>query len=1371
MMKTCKTTRLGQLRFLPIRTHSSSIFLLLATSITLSALCVGGIIRSAEASAPIPLPTKKPSLSRASVPLSPTAFYYGENHERILLTLDPKRIALFLPPDTSFALSETGMKTLPPGVLAALATEGILPTMVTPAKDGGYFVVSMPEILRALPGQPAEALLRGVFDRLADRMDGVYFSPVFRNEAGEDIVFSRNFVADFDPALSGQALTAILKSLEADPVDLVDRTDQSLTIDRAFYQSLNPAPPLPPSHVQSLRWRTRNGFAALEKTNAFAERESVVHVAPGVGSGARAFATQAYNADVITPSFQPSGIWSASQLWWIQGPYSVNAATAWGVTPGSPGILVGVVDRGSGPHDDLLLFPFDSHGYTVSGWPPVAGADADSSGPRSFEDNIHGTLIAGLINGKRNRPDRSDSDQSVTGVAPACPVIGLKSDLNQPDLDAFRSLVVAQANGVRITSHSTDLGSPQLTPIALRQTQANGMLHFVSTGNISASLANSIGSFAHLAGAYAIGAVDQSGNRVQHFINSDPSQESSAYGDGMAFAAPGENLISTTHEPLSTGEWSTDFLPDGPLNGTSYSTPIAAGVAALVLSANPALNSDEVFQVMRDTAAYRPSSTVTNSGARWNQETGYGIPDAGAAVQKASNFITADMAVAPDGTRWILATGFEMRQGFPATGMARVNILEPNGRVKYTLQLGQPATTNPNQTWFARHIGVDGNGNALVLWVNESRDSAPTYRELIQTIAPDGAITKTRYLTYLSTDFRTLGFAVNRTNNSIYTLFQRASDGGQGLMKWVVLDDTTYQQSGNAVVVNYPFYDMLDTSQGRLNLVFSSDVAINPATGEISVLTNHFSSGEYVIRTFSENLLWEHDFWTPVGSNTGHSGADSVANYDPATVAATCLEIGSDGTHYILFTTASGEINPAAYSNSYGGNGSGDSNGRRTRILGVKYNGSYVTASNPYDQGVGLITYDSWLKPTEYAPNGVGVANQHSPVQAAGNSGYYGYPQFWESPKTLALVPSGIPGITGNRPIVLWNRITPMGASVPAAEFRGPETIIQELQSADELSGPTSFGATNEAYNETYQYNDLNSTWNKYDAVFWGLTELGFETGQANGYKWEAIPGRDTGGRFVVRGPWTTHITAGRHRAVWSLQFPDAPFPVTSGLYSGFPRVKDSECLRLQVYDADGNAVIAERGVYLGELLNGGDQSLGLDFDMPTWAVGRRIELRAYWNGNVHVLVSVVSVSGGYEWSATDTAIGHSTGHAAGSDWEVDSGGTSVNHHIVYGPYTQNVFPGLRQATFDLELMDAPMVWDPTADVCDVDVYLTDTNETLATLPLKVGHFRQRGTIQKFVLPFELLGNRLGYRMEFRVLSRIGNQLLRVHSVGVDNAP
>ena len=123
-------------------------------------------------------------------------------------------------------------------------------------------------------------------------------------------------------------------------------------------------------------------------------------------------------------------------------------------------------------------------------------------------------------------------------------------------------------------------------------------------------------------------------------------------------------------------------------NGTSFSSPFVAGVAALVMAANPALSADQVEQLIFDTAHH---SSRDPSVFRW--------VDARAAVRAALGSPT--ICQPPSAAILSPADGFTVLTGTP---------------VLFSGAGAQPAGALPGSalSWFNRGLGV-GTGNSLSL--------------------------------------------------------------------------------------------------------------------------------------------------------------------------------------------------------------------------------------------------------------------------------------------------------------------------------------------------------------------------------------------------------------------------------------------------------------------------------------------------------------------------------------------------------------------------------------------------------------------------------------------------------------------------------
>ncbi len=92
-----------------------------------------------------------------------------------------------------------------------------------------------------------------------------------------------------------------------------------------------------------------------------------------------------------------------------------------------------------------------------------------------------------------------------------------------------------------------------------------------------------------------------------------------------------------------------DIMGDGSGNGygnrgsgTSYATPVIAGVCALMLEANPNLTPELVREILHLTAERRGEPSIPDLDPIWNKDFGYGIVDAYKAVNVSANLNNID---------------------------------------------------------------------------------------------------------------------------------------------------------------------------------------------------------------------------------------------------------------------------------------------------------------------------------------------------------------------------------------------------------------------------------------------------------------------------------------------------------------------------------------------------------------------------------------------------------------------------------------------------------------------------------------------------------------------------------------------------------
>lgn len=106
-------------------------------------------------------------------------------------------------------------------------------------------------------------------------------------------------------------------------------------------------------------------------------------------------------------------------------------------------------------------------------------------------------------------------------------------------------------------------------------------------------------------------------NVVSAIDNSMNLASFSNWGNSISFTAPGKGIVCSD----KTGAVAT-------VNGTSFSSPIVASVAALVWNANPGLPNFAVENILR-------ASCFKAGSAPWTPYYGFGMPDASKAVNMA----------------------------------------------------------------------------------------------------------------------------------------------------------------------------------------------------------------------------------------------------------------------------------------------------------------------------------------------------------------------------------------------------------------------------------------------------------------------------------------------------------------------------------------------------------------------------------------------------------------------------------------------------------------------------------------------------------------------------------------------------------------
>ena len=112
----------------------------------------------------------------------------------------------------------------------------------------------------------------------------------------------------------------------------------------------------------------------------------------------------------------------------------------------------------------------------------------------------------------------------------------------------------------------------------------------------------------------------------------------SQWGPRIDFVAPSgggvEGILTTDITGPGNGyDGASDYTESDPFGGTSSACPLASGVVAMVISANPDLSVDQIREILRETSAKIGPLPYDQNG--FNEQTGYGRLDMAAAVERA----------------------------------------------------------------------------------------------------------------------------------------------------------------------------------------------------------------------------------------------------------------------------------------------------------------------------------------------------------------------------------------------------------------------------------------------------------------------------------------------------------------------------------------------------------------------------------------------------------------------------------------------------------------------------------------------------------------------------------------------------------------
>ena len=252
----------------------------------------------------------------------------------------------------------------------------------------------------------------------------------------------------------------------------------------------------------------------------------------------------------------------ANQQWHLD---KINAHKAWeALGDGGAEIKVAVIDTQTQlDHPDLAENLVDA-------------SNMESLDGSAWAGEEHGTHVSGIIAAVAN------NGKGVAGVTynkvKVIPITaGAGRNISSEGMiKGYQYAVNANARVVNMSFGST--GSYNIFRDALRHGKKMGVVNVAGAGNDGLEVSRYPADY-------------DSVISVISTTSTDVKASSSTYGDGKNISAPGEDI-------MSTGENSTYKK----LSGTSMASPVVAGGAALILSANPDLTPTEVEAILYKTA-------------------------------------------------------------------------------------------------------------------------------------------------------------------------------------------------------------------------------------------------------------------------------------------------------------------------------------------------------------------------------------------------------------------------------------------------------------------------------------------------------------------------------------------------------------------------------------------------------------------------------------------------------------------------------------------------------------------------------------------------------------------------------------------------
>jgi hypothetical protein len=288
---------------------------------------------------------------------------------------------------------------------------------------------------------------------------------------------------------------------------------------------------------------------------------------------------------VYEPALVPNDPWYSTAQW---APKRIKAPEAWDTTTGSPDTIIAILDTGvNSLHEDLV-------GNITPGW------NMYDNNAETTDVNGHGTLVAGSAAARGNNG---------IGVAAPCWYCRIMP-IRVSGLDGYATaskiasgMVWAADRGARVANASYAVSASSSVSSAGQYLMDRGGIATIAAGNQGTRSTSPDNPYVVTTGA------------TDYY---DVLYSWSNYGLNIDLASPGYAYTTSRAGGYSNAA------------GTSIAAPVVAGVAGLVISANPSLTGMQVRDIL-----YTSADDLDLAG--WDEKYGYGRVNAAKAVAMAKS--------------------------------------------------------------------------------------------------------------------------------------------------------------------------------------------------------------------------------------------------------------------------------------------------------------------------------------------------------------------------------------------------------------------------------------------------------------------------------------------------------------------------------------------------------------------------------------------------------------------------------------------------------------------------------------------------------------------------------------------------------------